>query len=188
MAAKHPGAIHPPPSGSSTLPHLLNGLVLIGLFIYSLATYHDLPGRIPIHFDGSGNPNGWTDTGWGSWLALPFTALGLTLLMYASARLVDWARKNPRLMSLPYKEKFLALPEEKQAPIWRKMKGLLYWLCFPVNLLILYAQVSIHTTATSDDHLMAVWPLFVLIGAIVIITIVMTIDLFRSVKRAVEKP
>lgn len=184
-SSDHPGSIGPQSTSSHRLVHALNGISLLGLFGYALATYGDLPERFPIHFDGAGNPNGWTDKGWGTWLAMPLVAVGMTLIMYLSGQVVGWARKHPKLLSLPYKDKFLALPAKVQEPIWREMKALVYWLALPMNLLMFYVQVALHHSATGQK--LVVWPLFFAIGLMILLTVFLTVRLIRNVKRAVGK-
>lgn len=171
---------------TAKLHHLVNGLIVLGLFGYSLATYTGLPERIPIHFDAAGVADGWMDKGWLAWLALPLTALGMWALMALSAGLVGWARKHPKYLSMPNKEKFLALPPEKQEPVWRQMKATVHWMAAPVNAMLFYAQISIHRVASSGASEMAVWPLFACLGGMLIATIWLTVRLVRTVKQAVD--
>lgn len=61
----------------------LEGLAIISLGVQAWITYRALfgperlPGRIPIHFDHAGNPNGWGQAS--SLLILPMVTLGLYL-------------------------------------------------------------------------------------------------------------
>lgn len=176
-----------PVSNSDRLAHLLNALVILGLFIYALATYNALPEKVPIHFNTHGTPDSWADKSWGVWLTLPLIALGLTCLFYVTTALVDVAKKNPKWLSLPKKKEFLALPEEKQAPIWRKMKSMLYWMAFPMNLLILYAFHTTYTMAVGTAESLVMWPIWACMGAILIITFGMTYGLIRAVRTATEE-
>jgi len=185
VPADSPASIAPP-GWSTRLPHLVTGLLVIGLFGFSLATYQDLPARIPIHFDGSGNPDGWAAKGWLTWLALPLTAVGMWLLMSLSAKVVDWARRHPRWLNLPYKEKFLALPPERQEPLWQRMKALVLWMAPPVVALLGYAQVSIQRAARGPGGQMAVWPMFALLGGMLLAVVWLTVGLVRAVKRTVD--
>ncbi|MFC1654930.1 DUF1648 domain-containing protein [Myxococcota bacterium] len=180
----------PRPSPSPTsdrLAHIINALVIIILFVYAFVTYSALPEKIPIHFTIHGVPDNYADKSWGTWLMLPLTALGLTCLFYATTYLVDVAKKHPKWLSLPKKKEFLALPEEKQAPIWHKMKTMLYWMSVPMNLLILYAFHTVYTMAMGTAESLVMWPVWACMGAILIITFGMTYGLIRSVRTAVEK-
>jgi uncharacterized membrane protein len=188
MTEPHPGPIQPAKSQTERLPLLLNGLLLLVLFVFSAATYADLPDPIPVHFDGQGRPNGWLDKSWWSWLALPLFALGLTVIMFASARLVDWTRRHPRWLNMPHKQEFLALPAHRQAPIWRMMRQIVLWLNLPMVGLVLYAQMAIHHLATHQSATIAVWPLVLSIGVMIALAIVLTVRMMRAVKRAVNEP
>jgi len=176
-----------PSTTSDRLAHLLNAIVILILFIYALATYSALPEKIPIHFTVHGVPDSWADKSWSVWLTLPLVALGLSCLFYATTYLVDVAKKHPKWLSLPKKKEFLSLPEEKQAPIWRKMKSMLYWMTFPMNLMILYAFHTTYTMAVGTAESLVMWPVWACMGAILIITFAMTWGLIRSVRTATEE-
>lgn len=175
-----------PPARSTKLHHLVNGLIVLGLFGFSLLTYAGLPERIPIHFDIHGQADGWMDKSLLAWLGLPLSALGMWGIMALSAKAVDWGRKHPKYLSIPKKEQFLALPPEKQEPVWRRMKAIVHWMAVPVNAMLVYAQVAIYAMAVGGGTGMAVWPLFACLGAMLVITIWLTVRLVRVVKRAVE--
>jgi uncharacterized membrane protein len=176
-----------PVSNSDRLAHILNALTIIILFAYALITYSSLPEKIPIHFNTHGTPDSWADKSWGVWLTMPLIALGLTCLFYVTTALVDVAKKHPKWLSLPKKKEFLALPEEKQAPIWHKMKTMLYWMAFPMNLLILYAFHTTYTMAVGTAESLVMWPIWACMGAILIITFGMTYGLIRAVRTATEE-
>ena len=179
---------HPRPvSNSDRLAHLTNALIIIILFLYALLTYSALPEKIPIHFTTGGIPDNWADKSWGVWLTLPLMALGLTALFYATTYLIDVAKKHPKWLSLPKKKEFLALPEEKQAPVWHKMKSLLYWMAVPMNLLILYAFHTTYTMATDKSESLVMWPIWACMVSILIIAFAMTYGLIRSVRKAVDE-
>ena len=173
--------------GSDRLAHLLNALVIIGLFIYAIVTYSALPEKIPIHFTTHGIPDSWADKSWGVWLTLPLVALGLTCLFYATTYLIDVAKKHPKWLSLPKKKEFLALPEEKQAAVWHKMKAMLFWMAVPMNLLILYAFHTTYTMATDKSESLVMWPIWACMVSILIIAFAMTYGLIRSVRKAVDE-
>ncbi len=175
-----------PVSGSDRLAHLLNVLVVLALFIYAVATYAGLPPRIPVHFTESGFPDGWADKSWSAWLTLPLVALGLTCLFYATTFLVDLAKKHPGWLSLPRKKEFLALPEEKQAPVWRKMKSMLYWTAVPMNLMIVYAFHTTYTLATQKSQSLDMWPIWLCMASVLLVAFAMTFSLIRSVRKALE--
>jgi uncharacterized membrane protein len=180
-------SIPSPSPTSDRLAHLLNILVILALFIYAAATYAGLPERIPVHFTESGFPDRWADKSWGNWLLLPLVALGLTCLFYATTYLVDLAKKHPRWLSLPGKKEFLALPEEKQAPVWRRMKSMLYWTAVPMNMMILYAFHTTHTLATREAQSLVMWPIWLCMASVLLVAFGMTFVLIRSARTAVAE-
>lgn len=176
-----------PAFDSDRLAHLLNALAIIILFIYAAITFGDLPEKIPIHFNTHGDPDGWAAKSWGVWLTLPLVALGLTCLFYATTYLVELAKKHPRWLSLPKKEEFLALPAERQAPIWRKMKTMLYWMAVPLNLMILYAFHTTHKMAAGESESLVMWPVWACMVSILLIAFTLTCGLIHSVRKATER-
>jgi len=166
-------------------PHLLNAGLLIAMFAYAFVTYDDLPPRFAIHFDGAGNPDGWMHKNWGEWLLIPLSALGLTAVMYLTSLLVNAARRNPKRLSIPHKEAFLALPPEQQAPIWAKLKAMVLASAVPLNAILFYVQMSIARFALGQSDHVALWPVIVLGAGMIVILIVQVVDLIRSIKRAV---
>ena len=90
------------------LAHFLNAVLILCAFAYALATYEGLPERFPVHFDATGSPDGWAEKSLAFWLLFPLMALGITGLMYVLSLIVNIAKKNPKLVNIPNKQKFLA--------------------------------------------------------------------------------
>jgi uncharacterized membrane protein len=175
-----------PKSNRGQLAHLCNLAILAAMFVFAFVTYDSLPERIPVHFNFAGNADRWADKSLIAWLAMPLTALGLTAALYASALLVAWAKKHPKLLSMPNKEKFLALPPEIQDPIWQQMKNMLYWICVPTNVIMFYTEYAMYSMASGGSQTFNATPLLALIGATTIVVFVLVFNLIRSVKRAVK--
>lgn len=167
------------------MAHLVNAALLTGMFVFALATYDGLPERFPVHFNMAGQPDNFVSKSMGMWLLLPLTGLGLTVILYASAGLINYARKHPRWLSLPHKEQFLALPVKQQEPVWNQMRSMMFWLCVPSNLLVMYAQYSTYMFTTGESESFTAWPLLVIMAAMFIMIFVMTFNFIRGVKRAV---
>ncbi|MBN2497668.1 MAG: DUF1648 domain-containing protein [Deltaproteobacteria bacterium] len=167
--------------------HLANAIAIAALFAFGLATYDGLPARIPAHFDASGAPDRWVDKSLLSWLALPLVALGLSALIYGAARIFDWARKHPRFLNLPDKERFLALPPERQAPLWQRGRNLMYWIALPVNGMILYGHWATWAQATGRCDALDPLPLFGLLAVTVVGITLGMLRWIRAIRRAVER-
>jgi len=175
---------HPSPS---RLPHLLNLGLVLGLWIYAAVTYDDLPQRFATHFDAAGQADGWAAKSWGLWLLLPIVALFSTACFYAIYPAIRWARNNPALLSMPYKDELLALPDAQQAPVWRKTGDLGAILCVPTNAIFVYLQLAMGRAALGSDTGVTIWPIWVLLAAVVVLSIVLIWDLIRTVKRVVGR-
>jgi len=65
---------------------------LFAIFAILGAHRRDLPDQVPLHFDASGQPDGWGDKNW--LLLLPLLAVALYVLLTAAAR-------YQKLISLP---------------------------------------------------------------------------------------
>ncbi|MBW2703860.1 MAG: DUF1648 domain-containing protein [Deltaproteobacteria bacterium] len=161
-------------------------LTMLGLFAFTLATYADLPARYPVHFSLDGQPDRWTSKDWVSWLVIPLTGLFIWLMMLGSAGLVNWARKHPKHLSMPYKKRFLDLPEEKQAPVWQIMRNMMHWISLPTLLMMVYAQYSTWQVARGAWKLMKNGPIFVLLGLVCLVTIFCIVGMIRAIRRALN--
>lgn len=106
-------------------------LVLISNTVYT--AYPKLGPRIPTHFDIAGNPDRWGGKEGLIWLAA--MAWGLTIVFYLLGHNMRRLSRNPRSLNIPYKEKFLKLPEEKQSVYWDLIKEFLTGLTAGTNLL-----------------------------------------------------
>jgi uncharacterized membrane protein len=167
--------------------HALNALSVLGTFAVAILGHAAQPDRVPVHFGLAGVPDRWADKSWGNTLAVPLVAVGITALIYASAQLVGWARKHPDMLNLPDKAAFLALPPELQAPIWRHMKAMAYWLAVPV--IVVFLGIEVLTVRATEAGTLQVWPMIALTGLITglifVLLAVLTIRLSRAVRRAV---
>lgn len=116
---------------SARLVHILNGMVLALLLIGSALVYSDLPDRIPVHYDLGGVPDRWSDRTPLAWFGLPLVAFGVTALLYGIGLAMP---RNPRLLNLPDRERFLQLPADEQRRIMSIGAQMLYWLA-AINLI-----------------------------------------------------
>ena len=158
------------------LAHSLNIFIVGGMFIFSLSTFDDIPGKIPMHFNVSGYPDSWYESTLLNYLIIPLGALGMTILLYASALLIPIFRKRPGKMNLPRKmrEKFLSLSPENQMPVFRLQMVYIYWVCVLINLLYLYIQAGMYRVAVGQLVWVEFWiPLMAFMGVIVFSIIVL---------------
>jgi len=56
-------------------------LIVLAAVITSAAVYPHLPARVPTHWNGAGEPNGYSGRFWGAWL-IPFFLVGMWAIMW----------------------------------------------------------------------------------------------------------
>jgi hypothetical protein len=102
----------------------------------------ELPVRVPLHFDFAGTPDRYGERGYWSWFFLPTLATGFALLFgLLIPRLVDWlAERDPTLINLPDKQRFLALAPERRRRALRPLLALLQVLGCEVVALFAWIQ------------------------------------------------
>ena len=88
-----------------------------GLFVYAWNTFDALPSRIPIHFNAEGVADSYARKELAMWLGLP--AAGALVCGVSIAVAVVMLKTRAESMNLPYKQRFLALPDEERQPIMR---------------------------------------------------------------------
>ena len=120
-----------------------SGLLLITV-AFSLFVYPALPSRIPIHFAFDGTPDGWAQKSLIVWLLLPMVGVGLWGLIELIGMGIT---RSPTFVNLPNKEKFLALPKEKQYRIVERLREVLGWIVAGVLLLFGLIQYSMYLSA-----------------------------------------
>jgi hypothetical protein len=172
-----------PVNNTGRLAHFLNIISIALLFTFSISTFEQLPKKIPMHFNAAGVADSYVQKSWATWLMLPLMALGMTIVFYLSALLIKFAKKNPKWLSLPNKEKFLALPPEKQEPIWQLMKNMLYWIALPTNLMIFCIHYSIYQISTTQGKNLSLWPTIAFGLGILFVTFFFTFKLIRKVRK-----
>jgi len=179
---------NPREPSSARLAHLLNSILLLGLFCFSGWAYPGLPGRIPVHFNASGNADCWAEKSRGLWFALPIVALGFTGLMYLMSLAVKGARRNSRWLNIPHKAQFLALPPERQAPIWQELGMMFFWLAVPLILLFVFLQVAIWMTAVGKG-VPGAFPLATALFAVLEVgtALFLTMKLRRSIRQVIQE-
>jgi uncharacterized membrane protein len=161
--------------------HALNALVVLGTFGAALLHHRQLPARVPVHFDLAGLPDRWADRSWGTTLAAPLLGLAATALLYASAGFLGWLRRHPRMVNLPSKDAFLALPPELQDPVWRQLKAMVHWLAVPQTLVFL-AMVAL---APGEDGRLRIWPVLLPAAAVVVLPIWLGLRVSAGVREAI---
>ncbi len=169
------------------LAHAVNAILLVAMWAFALWAYDRLPDPIPIHFDAAGDPNGWADKSYASWLLVPGCALGMTAVTYACALLAVLARTNPRLINFPgrYRRKFLALPAGRRESVLAVARAFTYWLAVPMNALLAWVEWGMYHAAFDGRMTGSVWmPMIVFLCLLTAVVAAGIVWMLRAVDRA----
>lgn len=120
--------------------HPINALLALALIGFSIWAWPELPERIPVHFDASGEATRWAVTSFWSWFTVPLLALAMVALNYGLASAM---RRWPRLVNLPDKRRLLDLPPERRQRVLAPIKDMVYALSIP--LLLMFGLIQIGT-------------------------------------------
>jgi len=144
---------------STRIKRMYDGANLILLLLISYAVYtaySKLPERFPTHFNFAGQPDGFG--GRASIIILAALAWVITLTFYI---LIRYLGRNPRYLSMPHKEEFLKLPEQKQMKYWALISEFMAGTLAGLNLLMYLALRGIMLVAMGEATFlpfMYIWP------------------------------
>jgi len=154
----------------------------------AIAWYPDLPNRIPIHFDLSGQPDEFASKTSGAWFLLPGIALGLLLFLGA----IGWGlgalvRSSPGLCNMPRKELFVRLsPEGRMAVVAPTRAFLLATLAIFQGMFVWMVEGSARV-AMSEGAVLPSWPVFLCVGAVLLLLWPYYVATGRAVVREAER-
>lgn len=162
---------------------------LISLWVFALTAYAELPERIPIHFGPGGQPDGFADRS--SWFVLAglFTLFVALIGLGLPPFVLRLAATNSRWLNVPDKKRFHALSTEQRLRAVAPVVVMLQLLA--IAMMALFA-VLLHGTQRvavgAWDRLPEV-PLFLLVGAILVVAFGGCLWSLRTVRRvAAETP
>lgn len=145
--------------------HILNILLAFIMCWLVFVTAAPLPNRIPTHFALDGTPDKWGNKE--SLTVLMVVAFAVCVLLYLLIFvLLPWFRKRPRLLSIPDKQRFLALPAEKQKVYWDLVEEFLTALTVCMNFIwasILWGAIKVASQNLNKLPTWAIMPGLVLI-------------------------
>lgn len=158
--------------------HLAN-LILIALVVgLSVTWWRELPERIPVHFDFSGNVDRWGSKGTMWWAFAGLAVVG-TALMYGVAGL---SRRYPQLLNLPRKIRLTSLPPDLREQVISLSQSMIYWLAVAMNLtwLLLLAAVRQAALGAPDKAARLV---LATVGIAVIVVLVVLVKFYVRLGR-----
>jgi uncharacterized membrane protein len=128
----------------TTAFHIINILLAAVMCWLVFVAAAPLPERIPTHFAFDGTPDKWGNKE--SLTELMIIAFIVSGFLYLIFPVMPWFEKHPKLLSIPDKERFLALPREKQQLYWELIKEFLASLIVCMNFIwasILWGAVQV---------------------------------------------
>lgn len=150
----------------------------------AVSWWPQLPERIPIHFNASGEPDRWVERSIGAWFLSPLVVAGLCLFVGAIARWIDrLARSTPEIVNVPRKDLFLRLSPEARAKVVLPTRVLLVWVLVGVNLLGLVIVEGMGRVAVKGQATVSILPVVVFL---LFVTALAFVSL-RATGRAVER-
>jgi uncharacterized membrane protein len=171
-------------SRGTTMPLALDALLFLALVALTAANYGSLPDKIPVHFNFSGTPDGWSDKGLGAWM-IPIVAVVMNLIFGGSMWVV---RNKPAWVNVPRKAEFMALSADARAPINDMVARFVLWMAVLVEVLLIYIQAGMVAVALGAWKTLPVWPSFAIIGGFVVYISIMYVRISRAIRRANAAP
>jgi uncharacterized membrane protein len=181
--------VHPQrPGASSSGTPVVQVVLLIGLigwqWIFALATKANLPERYPVHFDIAGRPDRWA-TGPAEWFVLPIAATFVGLILAVLGLAAD--RIPPRMVNVPDRSRFLALPPADQRRVLGVVAGFSATLGVGVEALLAGLQYLVYRAVSGATQGLDPAVMGTCIGGFVVFALVGSLRLRGRVRRAIDE-
>ena len=159
-------------------------VLALGLIVFSIWAWPQLPDRIPTHYGISGRPDAWSDRSVFTWFLLPVLAIGMALLMVWVQR---FTRKHPGLVNLPSSTRLVDLPEPAREPILEALAGFLALVQTEILAIFTLIQIATFISAIGGESRGIMIAVLVLAVAIAPILLLMFfLHLMPAMERAKE--
>jgi uncharacterized membrane protein len=174
----------PSEAGSHLWLHVLNGLLLAGLWAFTIWAWPRLPDLVPGHIGLSGVTR-WDAKQNSLWFILPIMGSVHAVIMYGISTLADGSAQS---FNMPQKKRVLALPKEGQRFVMQPMRGFMYGMATWLLALMFYIQYSFYRAAmesrTGEPDTGGMLPV---IGLMLVVVFVMVGWLNRSANRRIAE-
>ncbi|HSJ24938.1 MAG TPA: DUF1648 domain-containing protein [Longimicrobiales bacterium] len=172
-----------PDAGTSyTWLHVLNAVLLLGLWVFAIGAYPGLPEQVPGHIGGSGVTR-WDAKQSSPWFILPIIALVNAAMMYGISAI---SHSTPGSFNVPAKTQLMKLPREGQRYAMAPMRGFMYGMATWLLVLLGYIQVEMYRIAHAGPGADVatsglLWVTILMVAAVVI----MAVRMSGTVKRRI---
>jgi hypothetical protein len=133
----------PGPETSYVWLHALNGVLLLALWVFTIAAYPGLPELVPGHI-GVGGVTRWDAKQNSPWFIMPILAFVNAALMYGASAV---SKSTPDGFNVPAKKQLMQLPRAGQLHALAPMRGFMYGLATWLLVLSLYIQYQLYRIA-----------------------------------------
>lgn len=154
---------------------LAEGIAMAGhalLWIFSLRALPNLPARIPVHFDLSGQADRWSE-GALAWLSMPMFATGMAIALLL---LTFFLQKRPDMVNVPGKARVQKLPPRFRGPVSEAVREMMALV--QVEMIVIFCLVQRGIWAGAMGEPAEVWTTAVMFTAImsspVLLVVIMT--------------
>jgi len=162
----------------------LNAALLVCLVWVVLYFSNELPDKIPVHFGLDGTPDRWS--GKGDLMIILAVVLGVNALFYLFIIAIPWLRKHPALLNIPGKDRFLALPLEKQRAYWDLLKEFMAGIAVSMNILFLTAIWGTIRVGLGEAEKLPAWSIWPGLLLVLVVIVIYTPRLLRMPKKLIE--
>jgi uncharacterized membrane protein len=173
----------PSEAGSYVWLHLLNALLLVGLWLFTIVMYERLPDQIPAHVGPAGVTR-WTPRDSGMWFALPLLGSFHAMLMYVLSTL---ANSSAAGINVPQKKRLLALPREGQRYAMQPLRAFMFGMATWLLALMLWVQIQMYRIAAAPP---ADRPTGVLLYGTFVLTAAVLVGVYvlnRAIRRRIDE-
>lgn len=152
-------------------------LILLCLWVYTIASYSALPDPMPIHFDAAGTPDAWAAKSWGAALVLPIIATVVWALLEGTNQVFIRTKDPAKLINIPAKKKDLYTPAELEAIRTFTVRSMLA-LNIALALLMTYLGIASTRIGLGFQQNLG-WPIWLFTGLLLGIAAFMSLRLLR---------
>jgi uncharacterized membrane protein len=165
-----------------TALHIVNGVLLLSIWVFTIGAYPGLPDQVPGHM-GLHGVTRWDPKQSSPWFIMPILALVHGAIMYGISAM---AKSTPNALNVPAKKELLQLPREGQLYAMAPMRGFMYgmatWL-FVLTLMVQYELYRVAHAGPGADLNSTRMLLFV--AAMLAVVIIMAVRSSAAVRRRI---
>lgn len=156
-------------------------LILLCLWIYTIASYSALPDPMPTHFDAAGIPDAWATKSWRVALVLPIIATVVWALLEGTNQIFIRTKDPAKLVNIPVKKKDLYSPDELEAIRTFTVRSM---LALNIALTLLMTYLGIASTRISLGFQQSLgWLIWLFTGLLLGITAFMLLRLLQLTRK-----